>query len=309
MGNKRPDFLELEKNFLRLLKRRKKGLNTLKNYRTDLNCFNDYLLEREGRTAFRAFPIPWVRDYGEYLERRYASDNSRRRRIQTLRRFFDYLAQGGFLSENPIRALSPAPKFLDRPRPTPPEEVKAIWTHLQKESDGPSPLASLTALRNQVIFLLIYGPGLKVSDLSSLEREHLFFGKNPRVLIRPPKRDPYSVPLTPSFPLVFKRYRESLKAVGGPFGREVFFHANRYQILSGGLSSRGIEAIFREFREKITVTATPKSLRQSCICRWLGKGHQEGLIKEWLGTAPGHSLEPFREYLPHYLYAGVFPDI
>src|SRR5690606_3058383 len=122
---------------------------------------------------------------------------------------------------------------------------------------------------NQVVFLLIYEAGLKVSDLVSLRKRHLFLDQeSPRVLIEPEKRDPYTVPL-PAFSLkIFEEYfallAHQMKKTGLKF-EHVLFNANPHRILSGGLTSRGLEMIFEDYRKRLIIQLTPKSLRQSCI--------------------------------------------
>ena len=49
------------------------------------------------------------------------------------------------------------------------------------------------------------------------------------------------------------------------------FNANPYKILSGSLSARGIEIIFKEYSKKLKIEMTAKKLRQSCIFKWISK--------------------------------------
>ena len=102
-------------------------------------------------------------------------------------------------------------------------------------------LQKLIVLRNQIITLLIFNGGLKVSDLSNLKVSHVFLGKKPRVMVTPPKKDPFSIPLPPEFNDFFNRYLDYLKiemAKQNIEFEEVLFNANPYKILSGGLSAR-----------------------------------------------------------------------
>ena len=306
------DLTDLQEDFFHKLKSRGRGINTLKNYRTDLNCFNNYLLEEKKVMTIENFGIAEVENYGAFLERKYRSDNSKRRRIQALRIFFDYLVGQGHFPSNPVRILSPAPKFLDIPRPVAPKEVVLLWKHLVHQGQTTLKIHRLASLRNQIIFLLIYGPALKVSELAKLKREDLFLERKPRVLIGPLKRDPYSVPLPPLFRNIFFEYDALLsdaKREANLSFSEILFNANPFKILSGGLSPRGIEVIFKSWEKKLNIKLTPKALRQSCIFRWLEQGHSESLIKEWLGLAPAHSLDSYKEHLCQYSYKNVTLDL
>ncbi len=303
-------LLQLEDAFFQLLKNKGRSENTLKNYRTDLECFNQYLFGLNPDFDIKNFSLTEMKDYGNYLQGKYTSDNSRRRRIQALRIFFDFLVGEEIITSNPVREIPTSPKFLDIPRPTPFIEVKALWTHLLTTEKGKMELEKLTLIRNQLIFLFIYGAGLKVSDLANLSREHIFIDKKgPRVLISHPKRDPYTIPLPPVFEEVYKSYTpllESKKKESLLLFNQVMFNANPHKILSGGLSPRGIELVLEDLRKRLEINLTPKSLRQACIFKWLTQGRPEGVIKEWLGMAPSYSLKNYRDFKDEFLYNETF---
>jgi site-specific recombinase XerD len=300
---------ELQKDFFDLLRVQGKSANTLKNYRTDLECFNKYLIDKQGNLTLINFNNTKVMEYGAFLNQKYTSDNSRRRRVQALRIFFDFMVQKGLYSENPVRKLPTSPKFLDIPRPTPLQDVKTLWKHLCEDSKTKTKLGSLIARRNQVIVVLVYGGGLKVSDLAKLKMDHIYEGNEPRVMVTPTKRDPYSVPLPEIFNPVFASYKSLLDEVKRESNisfDEVLFNANPYRILSGGLSPRGLEIIFEELRNKLTITLTPKSLRQACIFKWLCQDKKHSLIKEWMGVTPSYSLKLYKSHLENNLFADEF---
>lgn len=297
---------KLQADFYHILEHKGRSLNTLKNYKTDLECFNTFL-ERHGQSInLERFDLSFVQEYGSYLQRRYNSDNSRRRRVQALRMFFDHLVEHGHLSTNPVRKIPTSPKFLDIPRPTPFVDVKTLWIYLLEEEKQRGDLARLVALRNQVIMLLVFGGGLKVSDLAVLEESHIMVSdEGSRVLISHPKRDPYTVGLPQIFAPIYHSYHELLekfKSKEDHSFKHLLFNANPYRILSGGLSPRGLEVVFEEIRKRLLITLTPKSLRQACIFKWLHQGHAEGLIKEWMGVAPSYSLKGYKEHQSQYLY-------
>lgn len=296
--------------FFQDLKAKGRSVNTLKNYRTDLDCFNTYLTTSGLRPDLSRFGVGDVQAYGAYLDGRYSADNSRRRRVQALRLFFDFLVENGMFDANPVRKLPTSPKFLDVPRPTAFSEVKTLWEYLLAEEQAPEPLTRLIALRNQVVVLLIYGAGLKVSDLSGLKNQRLLLkSEQPRVMVEHPRRDPYTIPLPEIFLQVWQRYENAValeKERAGLSFDEVLFAANPHRILAGGLSSRGMEVIFEEIRRKLMITLTPKSLRQACIYKWIKMGHNDATIKEWLGVAPSYSMRPYRDTVKDHVYSDEF---
>lgn len=300
------DLPRWQELFLKKLQGQGRSLNTLKNYRTDLQCFNKYLEKKQGNIQLGQFNIPQAQQYGAFLQEKYHSDNSRRRRVQALRIFFDFLVEQNIFSHNPVKKLSPSPKFLDIPRPTPFGEIKTFWGFLIEEGHSSNKMVRLLGKRNQVIFLLIYGAGLKVSNLANLQTKHIILEDRPRVFITPRRRDPYTLALPEIFTPLYQDYLTSLKEAQNKMKRpfdEVFFNANPYCIISGGLSPRGLEAVFEEYRKRPGLSIlTPKSLRQACIFKWITMGVSETLIKEWMGVAPSYSMKLYREHSPRHIY-------
>ncbi len=301
-----PELFELQQEFYRNLRTQGKSQNTLKNYKTDLDCFNFYLNTEYASVAVKNFDQSLVSNYGQYLEKKYSSDNSRRRRVQALRIFFDFLLNKSLVTSNPVRKLPTSPKFLDIPRPTPFIDVKTLWTYLVSESHSNDKIQELLSKRNQILFLLIFGAGLKVSDLSELTISDItIINDEARVLIHHPKRDAYTVALPLIFKKVYAEYLlilEEMKNKSQIQFDKLLFYANPYRIISGGLSPRGVEIIFEDYRNKLMITLTPKSLRQACIFKWIQQEKSTTLIKEWLGLAPSYDLKLYLEHAPNFLY-------
>lgn len=299
-----------QKDFFSHLEKQGRSRNTLKNYRTDLECFNNYLKKENLELGVADFNMPQIEDYGKYLQEKYSSDNSRRRRVQALRIFFDFLVSNNVYESNPVRKLPTSPKFLDIPRPTPFVDVKTLWSYILEETKSPSKMMRLLALRNQVAVTFIFGAGLKVSDLSGLKRDQVIIeGDEARVMVYHPKRDPYTVPLPKVFVPVYKEYIEFLEVMKAECRLEfdeILFNANPYRILSKGLSPRGLEIIFEDFRKKLMLVLTPKSLRQACIFKWLHQGHSDNLIKEWMGVSPSYSLKLYKAHAVNHIYNDDF---
>lgn len=307
------NLLDKQHEFLELLTKQGKSFNTVKNYRADLQCFNNFLITKQQHLKIRSFTSLQVQEYAHYLDQKYQSSNSVRRRVQALRLFFDYLLGQDLFPENPLKKMAVSPKVLDNPGPTPFPEVLKTYRLLKEREKSNEGLAQLVHSRNVIIFHLIYGAGLKVSDLAKLSFESILKDKhNYRVLVEHPKRDPYSIPLPTSFNPDFQFYKELrttyLKNQGIEID-ELLFNANPYKILSGGLSPRGTELFFEELRRQLKSEITAKSLRQSCIFKWLNMNINHATIKEWLGVTPNYSMELYLEEMKKDPSSLVFQDI
>jgi site-specific recombinase XerD len=307
------NLIDKQHDFLSLLKTQGKSFNTTKNYKADLQCFNNFLIDKQQNLKIRAFTSAQVQEYSKFLDDKYGSPNSVRRRVQALRLFFDYLVGQNLFPENPLKKMAVSPKVLDTPDPTPFPQVIKIYQILKKRVEETEGLSQLVSMRNVLIFHLIYGAGLKVSDISALHFNSVLKDqKNYRILVEHPKRDPYSIPLPEVFNQDFVKYKNTylpfLKDQGMDID-DLFFNANPYKILSGKLSSRGIELFFEEIRKHLKTDVTAKSLRQSCIFKWLNASIDQTTIKEWLGVTPGYSMELYLEEFKRDPVALVFKDL
>jgi site-specific recombinase XerD len=308
------DLISEQQNFLSNLEKAGKSFNTVKNYRTDLNCFNKFLAQKGRKLLLEELTTTQVKEYCTHLEKTYNSPNSVRRRIQALRIFYDYLLEKGSVDSNPIKKAVVAAKVVEIPKPTTFKNIQTIHQYFFKQSQSEKSLEALLGLRNLVLFNLIYGAGLKVSDISILGSNHIQKNNNDeyRVLVSHPKRDPYTVKLPLSFNKIYECYQEALikqKDINDISFDNLLFNANPYRILAGGLSPRGIEILFKDLSEKLNFKVTAKSLRQSCIFKWLIKGEPQSTIKEWMGVQPQYSLRPYLEELEKHTEIYTFIDI
>lgn len=307
------NLLDKQHDFLRLLEKQGKSFNTVKNYKADLQCFNSFLINKQQHLKIKNFTSIQVQEYSNYLAQKYDSPNSVRRRVQALRLFFDFLMTQNIFQENPMKKMAVAPKVLDTPGPTPFSEVIKVYEKLKKRERESEGFMKLVHSRNIIIFHLIYGAGLKVSDIAKLRfggilKDKSFF----RVMVDHPKRDPYSIPLPAIFNKDFQLYKnllqEHLKTEDLEI-EELLFNANPYKILSGGISPRGTELFFEDLRKDLKSDITAKSLRQSCIFKWLNFNISHTTIKEWLGVTPSYSLELYLEELKKDPAGKVFKDL
>ena len=84
---------------------------------------------------------------------------------------------------------------------------------------------------------------------------------------------------------------------------ELFFYANPYKIISGGISPRGLELLFKDLRTKLNIKIlTPKSIRMSCVFTWIHQRNTEDTIKTWLGVSPNYSLAIYEKNKNFHLY-------
>ena len=133
---------------------------TIKNYRTDIGQFLDYCQEQGVRTVFQ-IDRSLLRNYLAELDGVGYVKASIARRVAELRSFGDFLVQEEVLERNPFRAVS-APRIPKRlPQYLTPAEVEQLLT----VPDTTTPLG----LRDRAIIEVLYGAGLRVSELAGLD--------------------------------------------------------------------------------------------------------------------------------------------
>ena len=101
------------------------------------------------------------------------------RRSAALRRFYGFLQEEGFRTDNPGAALArprqvrPLPRILDR------DDIDAMFRSVEDKAASDEP----AALRNLALLELLYGSGLRASELVSLPRRALRQGQ-PFLIVR-----------------------------------------------------------------------------------------------------------------------------
>ncbi|MBO0893137.1 MAG: tyrosine-type recombinase/integrase [Acidimicrobiales bacterium] len=137
-------------------------------YRRDVTDFLTWA-ERGGLTGPEAVTRLVLRRYLAYLATRRYARLTVARKIAALRRYFDWLRREGTISSDPARSLS-APRGGSRlPRVLRPAELSELL-------DGerlPEGLAPAVARRDQAVLELLYGSGLRVSELCGLNLDGL----------------------------------------------------------------------------------------------------------------------------------------
>lgn len=308
------EFSQWQQNFLQEFRKSGKSENSLKCYRLDFQCFNEFLFKFKNDLALRDFNNEAVDHFKIFLEAKYQNINSIRRKLQTLRLFFDFLVKHDLYPENPIKKIATAPKSLLPPQPNTFEEVLKLEFFLKEQiAKAQTEMEKLKELRNHLIFLMIYHGGFTVSQLSQLKQEDMLLSaQSLRVLIKPAKRDPYSIPLPDSIVPVLNQYLADLRTYcikQELHFTELFFNANAYRILNGGLSPRGLEEIFKKMSEANGVHCTPKSLRQSCILKWVNQHVATSTIIEWLGVAPSYNFSFYQKYYNENAHCQSYQDL
>ncbi|MGH9540521.1 MAG: tyrosine recombinase XerC [Terriglobales bacterium] len=249
--------------------------HTVRNYAVDLRQFAAFV---GAATDPAALDHIRIRQFLAALHARGLQKTSLARRLATLRSFYRYLVREGRVRDNPARLVS-SPK-LPRRLPNIPtaEQVNQLLDALPAET---TPFAA----RDRAILELLYGSGLRVSELAGLDLSDLDFG-------------------TESLRVLGKGRKERLVPFGGKAGAalEGYLPA-RAQLLArmkrdarrapalfvnhrgGRLTVRSVGRVVKSYARRFGLDTGlhPHSFRHAFASHLLGEGADLRAIQEMLG--------------------------
>src|SRR4051794_21805640 len=160
-----PDLRDQITRYLAELERRNASPHTLRNYGSDLDQFATYFTPPGETAAPRAGTLDslTVREWLASLYDRDLDTVSIRRKLASVRGLFRFLQREGEIVGNPAKLVR-TPKAAKRLPRVPTEEDTAIIL------DGlPTAGKQLWPERDRAIFEVLYGCGLRVSEVAGLD--------------------------------------------------------------------------------------------------------------------------------------------
>ena len=148
------NFISKERNLSEL---------TVRNYRNDLIQFNNYLNSKENK--IENISNSEIRIYISNLIEENYSRKSIYRKITSIKSFYNYLSRNKLIENNPTEIIVRPKQKFSLPSVISPTDI----TKLLDSPDISKPLQ----IRNKAIMELIYGSGLRLSEISGLNIEDL----------------------------------------------------------------------------------------------------------------------------------------
>lgn len=155
------DYLTYERNA---------SINTVSAYRDDLESFvgflsNDYLSIARDQIDLGRVDHLTIRAYLAHLARRKLGRASIARHLSTLRSFFKYLVRESVVEANPARSVATPKLEKHLPSVMQPSDVALLL----EQPDLSTPLG----LRDRAFLELLYGSGLRISELVGVDVDDL----------------------------------------------------------------------------------------------------------------------------------------
>lgn len=155
--------------FLEELRREGVSPHTLRAYGTDLDQMCEYF-RRAGEPEIALMDALAIREYLGHLYHCRLKPVSMRRKLAAIRSLFRFLHRRGLVKTNPAKLIRTpkAPRTL--PRAPTEEQTNALIDRIAAQ-----PLDAMHTTRDLAIFELLYGSGLRVSELVGLDLEDIDF--------------------------------------------------------------------------------------------------------------------------------------
>lgn len=238
-----PHLAQTLPDYLAALTARGRSRHTVESTRLDLLQLDRYL----GRQSLRSVATTDLRAFLLWLQRQQANrTSSLRRKISTVKGFFQYLQTSGLIAEDPSASLLYPPTETRDPRPLTLKEVQAII----KSAGGPAWTALLTSLLDC---------GLKRDEAVALRWDDVELATPPTLHIRhraaSQRTRRRTLAMSPRLAAALAGLASGRSQTGAVFG----------------LSPRGIDFIVETCARRAAVRpsqkVTPQMLRDAYACR------------------------------------------
>jgi integrase/recombinase XerC len=258
--------------FVRSLADRNSSPHTIKAYSADLAQFAEYV----GPQGWGDIDHVLIRGYLSNLYERGLSKTSVARSLAALRSLYRWLAQEGEVEQNPA-ALVATPKLPKKlPRVPTIEEVNTVL-------DSAMPECSAFAERDQVILELLYGCGIRNSELIGINLDDIRWS-NEVVLVRGKGRKERLVPFGEAAKAAVQNYLPARQRVLGE-SRRTTERALLINLRGTRLTTRSVRRIVKQIAvaRGLSPDVHPHTLRHAFGTHMLEEGADLRAIQEMLG--------------------------
>ena len=258
-------FLKFEKNF---------SANTLEAYVRDIGKLKEYAEADLENTSPEEITFEHLQEYIYNLSKKKLSERSQARWISSIKAFFKYLLEEEIRTDNPA-ALLEGPKLgLYLPDTLSMDDVNKIVRTIN--------LSTELGKRNYCIIEVLYGCGLRVSELIDLKISNINF-KEGYLKVEGKGDKTRFVPLTEATSQILLNYIKEVRSTYKikPKSEDIVFLNSR-----GSAMSRVIVfLIIKELADKagISKSISPHTFRHSFATHLLQNGADLRFIQEMLG--------------------------
>ena len=263
--------------FLDELRRQNASEHTVRNYASDLDQFLDYFAMTDESLTVEQIDALAIREWLGHLYEQRLTAVSMRRKLAAVRSLFKFLLREGVVETNAARMVR---------TPKAPKTLPAVMTAEQTNTlvDGVAGAADKFErpypARDLAIFELLYGCGLRISELVGMNLDDFDFGER-WIRVRGKGKKERQVPYTGKASTALERYL-TLRQPDSDSARALFLNHR------GAASNRPRRpGIVKFYARMITGDSSihPHSLRHAYATHLLSDGADLRAIQELLGHA------------------------
>ncbi|MEO0075680.1 MAG: tyrosine recombinase XerC [candidate division WOR-3 bacterium] len=252
------NYLKSEKNF---------SAHTARAYQIDLYQFLEFLFDRKNKKNILEVNREDIRDFIGYLLRYGYERTSVARKLSSLKSFYKFLTRRKFILINPVRALK-TPKIT--------KKLPGFLTQYQIQKVLEISGNDERSLRNRAIMELLYGAGLRASELVGLNIDDIDF-HNEVVLVKGKGNKERIAPLGSYAQKAVKEYLAIRQEKQNP-ALFLNLHGKR-------LTTRSVQTIVKRLITRAAEVShtNPHTLRHSFATHLLERGADLRAVQELLG--------------------------
>ncbi|GET35251.1 integrase [Prolixibacter bellariivorans] len=235
---------------------------TLKAYSIDLAQFKSHMLTQYGLTDVSQIGKEELKHYVQFLSR--FKPKTIKRKLAATKAMFNFLEFEEFIETNPFRKVRiriKEPKVL--PRVMNIEEItqlfQAAYRELRDMEGKPDSYAYMEKVRDVAVFELLFGTGVRVSELCSLKYADIGIDfSSVRVNGKGSKERNIQI-INADIKRALRNYYRLFSAV---IGTQEYFFINRF---GNRLSEQSVRLMIRKYRKKCNITknVTPHVFRHT----------------------------------------------
>jgi integrase/recombinase XerC len=273
-----PELAGHIQQFLGELRRQNASEHTVRNYASDLDQFRAYFdIPGEKQATAENIDALAIREWLGHLYEQRLSAVTMRRKLAAVRSFFKFLLREGCVPKNVARMVR---------TPKAPKTLPAVMTAEQTNTlvDGVTGAADQFErphpARDLAIFELLYGCGLRISELVGMNLDDFDFNER-WIRVRGKGKKERQVPYTGKAAAALEGYL-TLRNPDSHNARALFLNHR-----GGRLTDRGAREIVKFYARMITGDSSihPHSLRHAYATHLLSDGADLRAIQELLGHA------------------------
>ncbi len=264
-------YLRVEKGF---------SENTIAAYRNDLSQLASFV---EAKAARRGAAPSWadvsrktLLGYLLWLQEKSYAETTRARKVAATRSFFRFLTSEGLIDQDPTEHLESLSIGRSLPRPISESQARRLI-------EQPSRQSTPEAKRDAAMLRLLYASGMRVSELVSLDLEHINTVDR-EVRCRGKGRKERIIPVDPATAAAVDDYLATARPALVRSRAEKALFLNRR---GDRLTRQGFWQILKEYarRAGLEQQVTPHTLRHSFATHMLSGGADLRTVQELLGHA------------------------